>query len=171
MDVYFDVLQKKNILCIVNTTTLQTGEGQMEKKNWKPMQESWNNNFSTLNGHVKPPLVLHSEAEQFIAQNAHNFVWEKYRVQWNDIAKAGTDTMSDDHKAMRAEAKPIIDELVITEITAYRAANRNSGCSLLARIEHMQSEIKALRNELDDVRNVAEEALSAAEEARDSIHK
>ena len=51
------------------------------------MNSQTNNGMYYLNGQVKPPIVLRSESEQLIAQNAHNLVWEKYRQQWDIIAK------------------------------------------------------------------------------------
>ena len=139
----------------------------MKKKDWKPMREGWDNNIYSLNGRVKPPIVLHNEGERLVAQGAHNLIWEKYREEWNEIAKEGADTMADDHKAMRAKAKPMIDELIIAEITAYRASKTSGGCNLHGQIEKLEREIAALRSELEEAQSLAEEAISVAEEARD----
>lgn len=115
------------------------------------MQVMQNNNKLILNGYVQSPIVLHSDREIFIAQNAHNLVWQKYRNEFDSTDDAG-------RKALTEKVKPEINELIIQEISTYRESVKNNPFTdLIERIE-------ALEEELKEVRELAEEALDTASE-------
>ena len=114
--------------------------------------------MTTLNGYVKPPIVLYSKNEECIAQRAHNLVWEKYRVEWDACDEV-------EHAELRIKVKPEIDALIVAEINAYRARNQN-GCALQARVEQLEAEIEELRATIEEAQGAAEEAQSMAEEAQ-----
>jgi predicted nucleic acid-binding Zn-ribbon protein len=138
------------------------------------MNENWNNGKYELNGRVNPPIVLHSEKELFIAQNAHNMIWGKYRREYeeseNEIKtlKGRGEDPTEARKRIndiRAKAKPEIDALINEEIQAYRNRYQNDACPLAERIRELEDKLEELTKELDDVRSIAEDAESTAEEA------
>jgi hypothetical protein len=139
------------------------------------MQESCNNNRLVLNGRVNPPIVLHNDKELFIAQNAHNLIWGKYRREYEEFEKEMTllkgkgEDPIEARKAisdMRIRVKPEIDALIIEEIQSYRNINRNDFCPLMERIRELEDKLENMRNELEDVRSIAEDAQSTAEDAQ-----
>ena len=134
------------------------------------MNESWNNSRRYLNGHVKPPIVLHSDAEMFVAQNAHNLVWERNRKDYDALVreiKALKDSGADYSEAsgrwdaMHASAKQEIDKLIADEIIAYR--NDRASNPFL----HIEERLDQIEGMVDEIRGIAEDAQSTAEEALD----
>jgi len=141
------------------------------------MNEAWNNNRFMVNGRVRAPITLHSDAETQVAQNAHNLVWEKHRGAYDALArerdelkKSGGDLSEADARweALHAAAKQEIDALVIAESTAYRDERRN-GCALADRVEQLEQMIEEIRAMAEDAQSTAEDALDTAEEALDKI--
>ena len=126
------------------------------------MNENWNNSRLMLNGRVKPPIVLRSDTEIFIAQNAHNLIWEKYRSEYDALHKEiteGSQNWSDERwQVMHTTAKQEIDELIILEIATYRQNRMNINFDIEERFEQIEKSI-------EEIRDLAEEAQSTAEEA------
>ena len=137
------------------------------------MRENWNNNRLMLNGRVEAPIVLHNDKEAFIAQNTHNFIWGKYRQEFdniereiNNLKEKGEDqTVADERmKNLNSRVKSEIDALIIEEINKHRTWQSNS-CPLMERINELEEKLEKLADEIEDVRSEAEEAQSIAEEA------
>jgi septin family protein len=146
----------------------------IRKRRNKKMRENWNNNKLMLNGRVSPPIVLHNDKEMFIAQNAHNFVWGKYRQEFDGIeneietCKKAEKDSTEAEKRMRdlnIRAQAEIDELINKEIEAHRNKWKDSSCPLAERINELEEKLEELTKKLDDVESTAEEAQSIAEEA------
>ena len=141
------------------------------------MRENWSNNILMLNGRVKPPIVVRSESELFVAQNCHNLVWEKYRAEYDAIEREIEELKKSEGdrapaegrmKALREKGKREIDALIVKEIAAYRSERSgNRSLELEERIEKLEKKLRALESELEDVRAEAEEAKEEAEEAKE----
>jgi len=133
----------------------------------------WNsNNKRYLNGYVKPQIVLHSDAEMNIAQNAHNLVWERNRREYDALAseiKTLKDSGADHGKAskqwdaMHESAEREINELIVTEIATYRNIRANNP------MLHIEERLDQIVSMLDEIRDTAEEARDAAEDAESMI--
>ena len=156
------------------------------------MKEWWNNNLLQLNGRVKPSIVLRSETELLIAQNAHNLIWEKYRAEYDKLdfdnaiqklnneikklEKADSDTADivkrrDALREQRSDfaVKPNkeIDQLIKDEIAAYRSEQiGKSGFNIEERFEALEGKLRKIKGIADDAQGIAEEALGLAEEAQ-----
>jgi hypothetical protein len=124
------------------------------------MKDSWNNNRFMLNGQVKPSIVLRNDTELFIAQNAHNLIWEKYRIEYDvlvneieEIKKLEGDLSEADRKwkELNVTAKQEIDELIINEITAYRKERVGKN------IFDLEERIEFIEKEINEIRGLAEE--------------
>ncbi|MCL2406320.1 MAG: alanine-zipper protein [Defluviitaleaceae bacterium] len=152
------------------------------------MSQQWNNNVEYWHGHAAPPIVLHSKAEQRVAQNAHNLVWRRLRAEHDGLTDAYEALRKDNedlteiiakidelHKRAQCE----IDGLIKSEITAYRVNMASSGgttriaeledqvSELLERIDDLESRVDEAYDTAQDAQNTAEEAQNTAEEARD----
>lgn len=128
---------------------------------------------------VKPPIVLRSLAEEFIAQSAHNLLWDKNQKEYNELSpqvrkmrKEGTYEGSNVRLAWLAlheRVKAQQEALIIEEIGKYRKENAeafasgNAAPKLLELIEELRQEC---RGAIDEAQQAAEEAQSAADEAR-----
>jgi uncharacterized protein YdcH (DUF465 family) len=132
-----------------------------------------------LNGHAVPPMVCRSRTETLIAQNAHNFVWEKYRTESDALdnqiyelrrAKAAElDGEVERRDALKRKVKDEIDALIIAEIEAFRQEQTGKGGSPLEeRLDRLEETIEMLRSELAEIRNIADEAMDIAQEALDA---
>ena len=103
------------------------------KKRGVTMYENYSNGRRMVNGHVKPPIVLRNEGELFIAQSAHNLVWDKY---WDEctvldheiefLQNHGRDSTDARIRLQQviSGVKKEIDELIVAEISEYRNNNR-----------------------------------------------
>ena len=132
------------------------------------MRENWNNNRQELNGRVKPTIVLHSEQERIIAQNAHNLVWEKYRQIFDEIENKLKQGETEANKCMsdlNTKAKLEIDALIEQEINAYRNRWQNDSCCLIGRIRELEERVEKLSDDIEQAKGIAEEALGLADEA------
>ena len=142
------------------------------------MREQWNNNRFTLNGRVKPPIVLRSDTEIFIAQNAHNLIWEKYRGEHDALEDEiknpeGNKSETDERwNALYATAKQEIDRLIECEISAYRKerAGNNAFCAE-ERFEQIEKLLIEIRDLTEDAQSAAEDAQSTAEEILEKLEK
>ena len=145
------------------------------------MQESWNNNIHMVNGWVKPPIVLRSETEMLIAQNAHNLVWERLRGEYDrreteikQLEKAGenADELKNKRWEEKVAAKNEIDVLIKAEIADYRAEKSgNPNSDIEERIAELEKKLKSLRGDIDEAKDTAEEAQEAAEEAQEAAEE
>jgi len=136
------------------------------------MNDWTSNNRRFINGHVNPPIVLHSDAELHIAQNAHNLIWERNRKEYDALAikiKTLKDSGSDHSEAsqqwnaMHELAEGEIKELIVAEITTYRNNRANNP---MLQIEERLDKIESI---LDEIRDIAEEARDMAEDAESMI--
>ena len=137
------------------------------------MQDSYFNYVYMLNGRVKPPIVLRSNSEQLIAQNAHNLVWGKYRNEYDELCKEGANQIKGNERwvNMYARAQQQINELIITEINAYREARaKNPFADIEERLERLENEMNEIRSIAEEAQEMAEEAQSTAEEALESVN-
>jgi len=129
------------------------------------MNENWSNNRFMLNGRARPPIVLRSDAELLIAQNAHNLIWEKHRGAYDALAKG-----DEPWTVLCTAAQQEIDALIIAEITAYREERANrSVFDLEERIEQLEQTIDELRALAEEAQSTAEEVLDTMEDALDRI--
>lgn len=140
------------------------------------MKEQWNNNIYTLNGRVKPPIVLRSEAEEFIARNAHNLIWENHRDEYDAIDREIAELKKENRdlgeanarmNALNALAKREIDALIIAEINAYRAERSgNMAANIEERLEKIEKMLKRLQSDVEDTQSIAEETSEAMEDIK-----
>lgn len=128
-----------------------------------------------LNSYATPALVVHTDTEMQIAQNAHNLVWAKYHQEHDileqkmrELRDAGQES-SEEFKTtenrwheMHIETRQQIDELTIKEVTAYRNSQ-----AFANPFKMMEEHINKLKEALDDMLFTAEEITAAIEEARD----
>ncbi|MCL2509338.1 MAG: DUF3375 domain-containing protein [Oscillospiraceae bacterium] len=138
------------------------------------MNETWSNNRFMLNGRVKPPIVLRSDKEILIAQNAHNLIWEKYRSEYDaihKILKALKESETDQNEiekqwhVLHVKAGREIDELIIIEISNYRKFHASHPYfDVEERMEQIEKQVEELEIEIDDVRSMAEEVLDSINE-------
>jgi chromosome segregation ATPase len=140
------------------------------------MYENWSNGQRKVNGEVRPPIVLRSETELFIAQNAHNLIWDHH---WDEctaldneiisLERAGADPSGAKARlqAVFTVVKCEIDVLIKDEIAAYREERKSKhSLDMEDRIARVEKKLKDLRNEIDDMElEGVEEALEKAEEA------
>ncbi|MCL2488376.1 MAG: alanine-zipper protein [Oscillospiraceae bacterium] len=141
------------------------------------MQIGWNNHMYLINGRVKSPIVLRSETELFIAQNAHNLIWERH---WDEcealdheiarLKKAGEDSGAVNEKlqAIFPVVKAEIDALILAEITAYRETKAGfvSVADICERLDSLERKVKDVREIAEEAQGTAEEAQSTAEDAQ-----
>lgn len=136
------------------------------------MHEVMSNNRRFLNGRVQPPIVLHSEKELFIAQNAHNLVWEKYRSEYDELEKRNDSEKNELWNALHVTAKQEIDKLIINEIDSFRKEKANNPLlELEERIEQLEEMIEEIRDLAEEANDNADEAMDKAEEALDKIEE
>ena len=141
------------------------------------MRTAQSNGRFFVNGFVVPPIVLHSENETYVAQNAHNLVWERHREEYDKIEteiKTLTEAGKSPEEAhgrmnnLHTRAKSEIDALVVEEIAKLRS-RYEGGCHLQKRIDELEETVSEMRNELEDIRSIAAEALDNAAEARNEL--
>jgi methyl-accepting chemotaxis protein len=144
------------------------------------MNEMRSNNDYFLNGRVKPPIVLRSETEMLIAQNAHNLVWEKYRREWDaqerelNALKKEKEEASERYAELRRQRDALnqkagseINESIIFEVREHRdARSGRSVCELADIVEALIKQVKALTNAVDEAQGAADDAQSAADDAQ-----
>ena len=120
------------------------------------MNEMTNNNRYYLNGYVKPPVVLYSDAEMLIAQNAHNLIWQKYRTEWEVV-----------EKAMKIEFRAISDNEVNplkAQLIAARKATGENETTI-----QMQQQLDDIRERRGNLRHAKFAAAFAAIDTKAQI--
>ena len=140
------------------------------------MWSAYQNGYYVVNGHVQPPLVLHSEAELFIAQNAHNLIWEQH---WNECSALdleiqqlrqrgkSPDAVEQKLQTVMALVKTEIDDLVLAEITAYRKSRITmpTYIEICERLDTLERKLQRTHELAEKSHGFAEESRSLAEEA------
>ena len=141
------------------------------------MTEWTSNNRRIVNSVVKPSIVLWSDTETLIAQNAHNYIWD---LHWEVcdgydklIARArkyGEDTaeLQSELNAIIAIVKVEIDIHIKEEIDIYRAKRSASPFAALEdEIEELKNKLIRIENEVREAQDQAFDAQSRADEAYD----
>ena len=140
------------------------------------------NGYFVVNGRVRAPIVLRSETEILIAQNAHNLIWERHWEECEQLDREIGQLKHEGGNWQAAEAKlkaifPVvqaeIDALVTAEIIAHREERAGFGgfADVSERLERLERKFKALDEAVDEVRSLAEEAQETAEEAQETAEE